>query len=33
MTALRIAYLCHRLGIDANRAAMLAAFIWGAGHD
>lgn len=26
---LRIAVLCHRYGIDADRAAMLAAFIWG----
>ena len=32
MMALRIAVLCHRYGIDADRAAMLAAFIWGGGH-
>lgn len=33
MTALRISLLCHRFGIDADRAAMLAALIWGAGHE
>ena len=33
MMALRIALLCHRYGIDAARAAMLAAFIWGHSHE
>lgn len=31
MMALRIALLCQRFGLDAERAAMLAAFIWGCG--
>lgn len=33
MTALRIAMLCDRYGLTPERAAMLAAFIWGCGHD
>lgn len=33
MMALRIAVLCHRYGIDADRAAMLAAFVWGHGYE
>lgn len=33
MMPLRISILCRRFGIDADRAAMLAAFIWGAGHE
>ena len=33
MMALRIAVLSHRYGIDADRAAMLAAIVWGCGHD
>jgi len=33
MMVLRISILCHRLGIDADRAAMLAAFVWGGGHE
>ncbi len=33
MMALRLSFLCQRYGIDAERAAMLAAFIWGAGHE
>lgn len=33
MTALRIALLCDRYGLTPDRAAMLAAFIWGAAHD
>lgn len=33
MMAYRIAYLCQRHGIDADRAAMLAALIWGWHHD
>ena len=32
MMALRIALLMQRYGLDADRAAMLAAFIWGCGH-
>lgn len=31
--ALRIAVLCHRYGIDADRAAMLAVLVWGASHE
>lgn len=31
--ALRIAVLCHRYGIDADRAAMLASLVWGCGHE
>lgn len=31
MMAFRIAVLCQRYGIDADRAAMLAAFVWGCG--
>lgn len=31
--ALRIALLMQRYGLDPDRAAMLAAFVWGAGHD
>lgn len=33
MMALRISILCHRFGIDPDRAAMLAAFVRGSGHD
>lgn len=33
MMALRIALLMRRYGLDPDRAAMLAAFVWGAGHD
>lgn len=33
MTALRIFRLCARYGISHDRAAMLAALIWGAGHE
>lgn len=33
MMAYRIAALMHRYGMDADRAAMLAAFIWGCGHE
>lgn len=32
MMALRISLLMNRYGLDADRAAMLAAFIWGAGN-
>lgn len=32
MIALRIALLMQRHGLDPDRAAMLAAFIWGGGH-
>lgn len=32
MTAIRIAYLCHRYGFGPERAAMLAALIWGGGE-
>lgn len=33
MMAYQIAYLCARLNLDADRAAMLAALIWGNCHD
>lgn len=33
MTTMRIALLMQRYGFDADRAAMLAAFIWGCGHE
>lgn len=33
MMGYRIAYLCARFGIDAERAAMLAALIWGGRHE
>lgn len=33
MMAYRIAYLCNRYGVDADRAAMLAALIWGGSYD
>ena len=33
MTALRIALLVQRFGISPDQAVMLAAFIWGCGHD
>lgn len=33
MMALRLSLLMHRYGIDADRAAMLAALIWGCGHE
>ncbi len=33
MMALRISRLCIRYGISHDRAAMLAALIWGAGRD
>ncbi len=33
MMALRIAMLVHRFGITPDQAAMLAGFIWGAGHE
>lgn len=33
MMALRIAFLCQRYGIDTDRAAMLATFVWGGSHD
>ena len=33
MMALRLSLLCSRYGITADRAAMLAAFIWGTGHE
>lgn len=33
MTALRISRLCARYGINPERAAMLAALIWGGGND
>lgn len=33
MMALRIARLCRLLGISHERAALLAALIWGAGHE
>lgn len=33
MTGLRIALLMQRYGLDADRAAMLAALVWGCGHD
>lgn len=33
MTVLRIACLSARYGLSPDRAAMLAAFIWGGGHE
>lgn len=30
--ALRISLLMNRYGLDADRAAMLASFIWGCGY-
>ncbi len=33
MMALRISRLCIRYGISHDRAAMLAALIWGTGRD
>lgn len=33
MMPLRISLLCRRFGMDADRAALLAALIWGAGHE
>ncbi len=33
MTALRIALLMQRYGLDADRATMLAALVWGCGHE
>ncbi|CAM3139412.1 hypothetical protein PANO111632_05035 [Paracoccus nototheniae] len=33
MTALRIARLSARYGLPPDRAALLAAFIWGCGHE
>ncbi len=33
MMALRIALLVQRFGITPDHAAMLAAFVWGAGHE
>jgi len=33
MMALRISRLCIRYGISYDRAALMASFIWGAGHD
>lgn len=33
MMTLRISLLMQRYGMDADRAAMLAAFIWGCGHE
>lgn len=32
MMALRISLLMNRYGLDADRAAMLATLIWGAGN-
>lgn len=32
MMALRISLLMQRYGLDPDRAAMLAAFIWGGGN-
>lgn len=33
MMALRIARLCARYGLSHDRATMLAALIWGNGHE